>query len=239
MMILLVLSLTQFGLSATELYNRGNEYYGEGRYSEAIAAFEQVLQSSPSARVHYNLGNAYFKHGMMGKAVLHYRRALFLAPRDRDIAYNLAFVRNYRADKVQSSASPLVKILADVFHYFSLFEAQIMMTVLFAVASVLLSLFLVLRRNVFGYLAGAAAVLCVFFVVNWQAWQAERSGRHAVVTVPEASVASGPAEDHKTIILIHDGAEVRIRETRSDYALIQLPGGIGGWLPRAAVEEIF
>lgn len=239
MMILLFFSIAQFELDATESYNRGNEYFLQGRYSEAITAYEQALERCPNANVHYNLGNAYFKKGMLGKALLHYRAARFLAPRDRDIAHNLEFVRSYRVDKVQLTASPLINILAGIFHYFSLYEAQILTTLFFVIASMLLSLFLVLRRRFFGYATVGAAVLCVFFFINWQTWLAEKTGRHVVVTAPEVSVLSGPAADYKVIIIVHDGAEARIRETRNEYVLIQLPGGIGGWVPEAALEEIF
>ncbi|MBE0432075.1 tetratricopeptide repeat protein [candidate division WOR-3 bacterium] len=239
MMILLILSITQFELDATESYNRGNEYFLQGRYSEAIAAYEQALQMVRSAGIHYNLGNAYFKKGMLGKSVLHYRVAHFLAPRDQDITHNLEFVRNYRVDKVQLAASPLISILDALFHYFSLYETQILTTFFFVAASVLLSLHLIFRIRVFGYAAITAAVLCIFFFINWQVWLGEKTGRHAVVTGPEVSVLSGPADDYKVIILLHDGAEAWIRETRNGYALIQLSGGIGGWVTEAALEEIF
>jgi uncharacterized protein YgiM (DUF1202 family) len=59
-----------------------------------------------------------------------------------------------------------------------------------------------------------------------------------VVIAPEVSAMSGPAEDYKKIIVLHDGVEVKVRERRGDYFLIQLPRGIGGWLPVDAVEEI-
>src|SRR5213078_1952635 len=50
-----------------------------------------------------------------------------------------------------------------------------------------------------------------------------------VVVVPEVNALSGPGEEFKQILLLHDGTEVRIRELRGDYLLVQVPGGGGGW----------
>jgi uncharacterized protein YgiM (DUF1202 family) len=50
---------------------------------------------------------------------------------------------------------------------------------------------------------------------------------------------SGPGEEYKHILTLHDGAEVRIREERQNYVLIQLPGGLGGWIEKESLEEIF
>jgi hypothetical protein len=239
-MLLLTIALyAQFELNPTELYNRGNEYYERGEYSEAIVAYEQVTMKISNSQVLYNLGNAYFKKSMLGKAILNYRRAHFLAPRDGDIMYNLGYVRNYRVDKMSPVASPFIQVLSKVLHYFSMVEARILATIFLVIASVILSFYIVYRRSIFGYVAIIGAVFFLFFFINWQTWVAERNGRHAVISAPEVSALSGPGEDYKEIIVVHDGAEVKVRETRGDYFLIQLPGGIGGWVPVDAVEEVF
>jgi len=41
------------------------------------------------------------------------------------------------------------------------------------------------------------------------------------------------------MVVVHDGLEVLIRETRPGYVLVQMPGGEGGWAETAAVEPIF
>jgi len=60
-----------------------------------------------------------------------------------------------------------------------------------------------------------------------------------VVVVPEVSAQSGPGQEYKEIILVHDGTEGLIKEQRGDYILIQLPGGVGGWVKKDAVEPVF
>lgn len=238
-MIFSVVIITQFESDPTDLYNQGNEYYQQGRYAEAIAAYEQASKNVGSTKIYYNLGNSYFKKGMLGKAILNYRKANFLSPRDKDVMHNLDFARNYRVDKTSSITSPIMQALANIFRYLSFYEAQVVTTIFFVIAAAFASLFIIYRRSIYSCALVVASVLCMLFFISWQSWVADTAARHAVVTVSEVSALSGPGEDYKEILVIHDGAEVKLRETRGDYALIQLPGGVGGWVPTEAIEEIF
>lgn len=234
-----VVLFAQFELNPTDLYTKGNTYYEQGKYAEAIAAYELVSAELTNAEVFYNLGCSYFKRGMMGKAILNFHRAHFLSPRDGDIMYNLEFVRNYRVDKISGARSPFVELLSRVFRYASLYESQILTAVLFVITMLFLSLLIVYRRNILFYFAVISGFICLFFFIGWQVWGAELAADNAVIIAPEVSAASGPGVDYKEIIVLHDGAEVIVRETRADYCLIQLPGGVGGWVPRDAFEYVF
>lgn len=233
------LLLAQFDLNSNELYRKGNAYYQQGKYGEAIVAYEQVSEEITNSRVFYNLGNSYFKRGMLGKAILNFRKAHFLSPRDDDIAYNLDFARNYRVDRIADMRSPILALLSKIFRFVSLFETQLLATSLFLFSILLLSLLLIYRRKIFLYAFIGVIVLCLFFSISWQSWRAEITGSYAVVVAPEVSATSGPGGNYKEIIVVHDGAEVSVRETRGGYALIQLPGGIGGWVPTNTLEYIF
>jgi tetratricopeptide (TPR) repeat protein len=233
--VLLLVSLSQ---SATELYNKGNASYTQSDFHEAIGSYEEALHHITSAPVYYNLGNAYFKSGRIGKAIINYRRARFLAPRDPDINHNLDFARNYRVDKTRSSNSPISTLLSAAFQSLSLREAQITATILFVILSITLSLYIIKRKAVFGYAALVVGILFIFSFISWQVWVAEKNARNAVITIPEINALSGPGDEYKHILVLHDGAEVRIREERQNYVLIQLPGGLGGWVDKESLEEV-
>jgi len=228
-----------FTLSPTDLYNQANAHYESGNYQKAIDQYEEAAQHTSNANLYYNLANAYFKIGRIGKAILNYRRAQFLAPRDGDINHNLEFARNYRIDKIQITQSPMTKLLSNIFHCFSMYETQILTAIFFIISAILISLYIIYRRNIFAYTTIISAVLCTIFFITWQVWQSEKTARHAVITTSETSALSGPGEDYKEILVIHYGTEIKIRESRGDYALIQLPGGIGGWITTESLEEIF
>ena len=231
--------LIMLAQTPVEQFNQGNALYNENNFQDAIAMYETAETALQNPALLFNLGNAYFKYGRMGKAILNYRRALFFAPRDQDIKNNLQFVRTYRVDKVRVQENPFSIMLRRLFRIISMIEAQIIATLLFLIAMGFLSSFIILRRPWLGYCCMGISIVFLFFGLTWLVWSNTLHTRNAVIIIPEVNALSGPGDDYKQILLLHDGAEVRIRETRGDYALIQLPGGLGGWVPITSYEEVF
>jgi tetratricopeptide (TPR) repeat protein len=55
--------------SSSEMFDKGNQFYVEGRYDEAIAIFEAIAEKYPEIyQVHLNLGSNYLKKGDLDKA---------------------------------------------------------------------------------------------------------------------------------------------------------------------------
>src|SRR5947208_9354417 len=76
-------------------FDAANRLYDQGKYAEAAAAFEHLLQSGVSSPATcFNLGNAFFKSGQIGRAIAAYRQAERIVPRDPDLRANLRFARN-------------------------------------------------------------------------------------------------------------------------------------------------
>jgi len=228
-----------FGQSSADLYNQGNRYYTEKDYQNAIASYEQAVELTPNARVYYNLGNAYFKANKMGMAIIGYRRAQFLSPRDPEINFNLRFARNFRIDKNLTVENPVQDMAGRVFHFFSLPEAAFLTAFFFLISATLISMFIVYRRRLWLWIFVPSFIVFLFVFISSRSWIAEKDPQHSVITLPEVNARSGPAEDYKEILVIHDGTEVCIRSERGEYYLIQLPGGLGGWIKKTEVTRIF
>jgi len=226
-------------LGPVQAFNEGNKLYAQKDYEGAVHAYEQALQAGHDARAHYNLGNALFRTGKIGRAIANYRRAWYLSPRDHDIEANLAFARAYRTDKTPAPSSPLARLADRTLRWMSRREAALAAGLLFTLAGMVLAAWIVWRVAALGVAAGALAVLALYCFVAQQQWAGEVAAHPAVVVVPEVNAASGPGDEFKQVMLLHDGTEVRIRETRGDYALVQLPGGSGGWLKTAAIERVY
>ena len=234
---LLVLALGS-GSSPTAAYNQGNRLYAARDYAGAARAYQEALAAGPNATVHFNLGNALFKSGRIGPAIAHYRCARYLAPRDPDIAANLEFARAYRVDKTLTVPSPLARALDTAFHRLSRREAALVAALCFALGGALLSLWIVRRWTILLVVACLCWAGTLYGVTTERAWAAEIDGRPGVIVAPEVNALAGPSDEAKQILLLHDGSEVRIRDARGDYLLVQLPGG-GGWVPKNAVERVF
>ena len=234
LMLLAVLALAPAGL-----FNQGNQLFARRDYAGATRAYEQALAAGPNADACYNLGNALFKSGRVGRALVQYRRAYALRPRDPDVARNLAFARSYRVDKLTASPGPIAGAVTRVFHLLSRREAALLGAVCFALAA-LFAAARVLRRGTALTLGAALfGVLFLFGLVTQWVWSAETGMQPAVVVAPEIDALSGPGGESKPILRVHDGTEVRVRERRGDYLLVQLPGGSGGWVRAGDVERVY
>jgi tetratricopeptide (TPR) repeat protein len=231
--------LTVMALAPAGPYNQGNQLYARKDYAGAARAYQQALQAGPSADVCYNLGNALFKSGRIGPAIVQYRRAYYLHPRDADIGRNLSFARSYRVDKVLTVPGPMARAVDGTFHLLSRTEAALLAAVLFLLAALSLSAWVVRRRTVFMLGTAVFATLSLFCLVTQWVWAGEVGAQPAVVVAPEVNALSGPGEEFKQILLLHDGTEVRIRERRGGHLLVQLPGGSGGWIRAEAVERVY
>ena len=83
------------GAEPSAAFDQANRLYEQGKFTEAVGAYEQLLaQGKASAPLYFNLGNAWFRAGRLGQAILNYRLAERLSPRDPDIRANLRFARN-------------------------------------------------------------------------------------------------------------------------------------------------
>jgi len=226
-------------VEAIQLYNTGNKYYAENNFQSAIECYENALKYCKNKDIYYNLGNAYFKSGKIGKAIIQYRKAYFLSPRDEDISYNLKFLRNFRPDRTTHIPNPFFQFLDQLFHHFSLKESNILSSITFLFIAVFLSLYLIYRNKLLLSLGIIGSLFFIYFLITSILWQAEKNSNSAVVVVNELKAYSGPGEEYKEILIIHDGTEAKIREERNGYYLIQLPGGIGGWVKTDGIERIF
>jgi tetratricopeptide (TPR) repeat protein len=231
--------LAVLALAPATSYNQGNQLYARKDYAGAARAYEQALQAGPNPDACYNLGNALFKSGHVGRAIVQYRRAGYLRPRDADTGRNLAFARAYRVDRTPPASGPLARGLERAFRQLSAREAALLAVLLGTLAAFALALWIVRRRSGFLAAALALAMLASFCLVTRWVWAGEVAARPAVIVVPEVDVLSGPGEEFKQILLVHDGTEVRIREQRGGWLLVQLPGGNGGWLRTGQVERVY
>jgi tetratricopeptide (TPR) repeat protein len=90
------------------LFNLGNVYYRQSRYSEAEQVYQMALRGRQSADVLYNLAMAYERDGKATEAAKAYRNALLADPNDRASMVNLAALY-YEQHQYDMAAAQLVK----------------------------------------------------------------------------------------------------------------------------------
>ena len=234
--------------TANEDMLTANQLYEAGHYAQAAHAYQQMVdQGVADSALFYNLGNAYFKQADYGRTILNYRRAQRLAPRDADIAVNLALARAQTVDQFEAMEDEnlLGSLGGAVRSQFTHNEVA-----LGALAAWILFVFLLIlfgsakrgtawRKGLQYALITAAVVLVVGVVALGSSLYVEDSRPEGVVVAAEVEVTSGPGTQYVTEFALHGGTEVDLVEVRGNWVRLALPGDeLEGWVPANAVEAV-
>ena len=229
--------LTSRSLLAGEVegaFDQANKLYEQGKYSEAAAAYGQLVQSGhASATIYFNLGNACFKAGQPGRAIAAYRHAERLVPRDPDVQANLNFVRK----RINESAPPsnwrqrlLSRLTLN--EWTVLASASLWIWFILLAARELRSEW---RKRFRIAVVTAAIATCALTLCSGLAWFDQLTTRSAVIIVPEAVVRYGPLEESQSAFQLRDGAEVIVLDEKGDWLEVRDSARREGWLRRGQV----
>lgn len=227
------------------LFQKGNELYEKGQYSEAIQQYEAALQHrQASGTLYFNLGNAYYKLGKTGKAILNYERARLYLPNDEDVEFNLSLANLAVVDKIVVPPQFIVfKWLDDIRYFLSL--PSLTWAVLISYFSFVLIIIIRIlnRQDKFSSILkiatiALATVLIIFTLVFVGRLREKATKVPAIVLTEKLSVRSGPETSETEVFALHEGVKVFILETSGEWSKIRLADGKIGWLPKNNLEVI-
>lgn len=219
--------------------------YAKGNYLQASKDYSDLLKVGESVELYYNLGNCYYRLGNITKSIIAYEKAHRLSPSDRDVTFNLEFVREKTIDKIErqeknffSAGYTMLQNLMDM-------DAWACLSILaFFVCLGMAMLFLLGRDEWMRKLGFYVALLSVFVFVfsTLFAWQQKHNfdaRDRAVVVAPSASVKLTPSDSSADAVVVHEGTAVQIVDrTMSDWYSVKLDDGKEGWLKRNSLEII-
>ena len=215
-------------------FDTANRLYEEGKFTEAAAAYEQVLNSGQtSAAVYYNLGNAFFKAGQIGRAIAAYHQAEQITPRDPDLRANLQFARNQVQGPTISTPTWKRWLGRATLNEWTLFAGAVLWIWL-----LLLTLWQwrpALKSAVRPYSAVSGAVFALACAVAVVSWNVNHSARIAIVVAREAVVRQGPLDEARTSFTLHDGAELQVLDHKDDWLQVTTDPRRIGWVRRDQV----
>ena len=229
-------------LFAQDAFDAANAAYADGRYEEAAAMYQTLLDEQPDATLYYNLGNSRFKQGELAQAILNYERALRLKPNYKDAQYNLAFAQSRITDNIVEQDFFLSSWARTVRN--SLSERTWWSTSigLFICALIALLLFLLgrelwLRKTAF-HVAWIALLFSLIAGLNAGSLRQRNTLRNeAIITQGVVNVKSSPDRSGTDLFTIHEGTKVTIRETLGEWVNVSV-GSNEGWMKAAHLERI-
>jgi tetratricopeptide (TPR) repeat protein len=243
------LLLAKPSVMASDTMSTANHLYDTGQFSQAAQAYQQLVdQGFADSALFYNLGNAYFKQGDYGRAVLNYRRAEQLAPRDADIKANLDLARTQTVDQAQTAESN-EGLLGSLGHWTQqwltvneLAIAVLMVWVLFVLLMIIFSHIpkaTMLREGMQYLVIMTALVLIAGIASLGSRTYLANTQPEAVVLAQEVNVTSGPGPNYVTQFNLHNGAEVRLLESRGNWTRLALAeDNLQGWVPANTLETV-
>jgi len=224
-------------------FSRANQHYANGKYEEAIALYEKLIQSSVSSGpLYYNLGNAYFKLGRIGKSILNYERARRLMPQEEDLLANLSYVKNLvEQAQPQEEYRLYEKAFLEVRDLFSESSwALILLTVYtFIFVMWLLAIFSQrMRKTALGWSWVFIFMAMVAFVFTSAKISATETEREGIIVQNVADVRYSPSATGAVAFQLKEGIRAQILRTDNDWCYIRLTRDKIGWVSRPAIEEI-
>lgn len=228
---------TLFASDVTANFSAANQFYAEGKFSEAAKAYESILNSGAvSPNLLFNDGNAEFKSGNLGRAIAAYRRAALLAPRDADVRANLEFARN-QVQGVTVRESHWENWLGSL----TLNEWTALAMIAFWLALLLFAAMQIrpALKNVLRGPARVVAIAAIFFCASLAAATMIHTSKSiAVVVLPDAVTRSGPFNDAQNVFAVHDGAELAVLDQRNGWVQVSDGSGRTGWMEDSQVKVL-
>lgn len=238
--------LFSLNLSAQEdLLKKANDIYKTGKYSEAVEAYENIVNTNLEApELYFNLGNAYYKTGNVPAAILNYERALLLSPGDRDIKYNLEMSRKMVVDKIEAIpqfflnrwiTNITMNMSSDSWAWFSIVTFVL---VLALVLAFLFSSSASLKKLSFSLAIILLLVSVITFSFSYSQKKKLENREHAIIFAPSVTIKGSPDDSGTDLFLLHEGTKVKVLETLGEWANIQVSDGNEGWIALSEIKII-
>lgn len=232
-------------VAVPQAQQQAGQFYAEGKYSDAIGIYEQILaEGQESAALYYNLGNCYYKLGENTKAILNYERALLLDPGDGMARYNLKMAQQAIVDKIEILPELfLVRWYKSLENHFSADQWGYISVALFILFLIMAALFFYSRSvgiKKTGFVVGIIAFVLTLGAIYFAMKQNDRivNREYAIITTPSVTVKGAPDKSGTSLFLIHEGLKVKVVGELGDWYNIQLADGNEGWVAKTDLEKI-
>lgn len=228
-----------------EIFNKANDLYRAGKYSDAINEYEKIIQQNYlSEELYFNLGNAYYRDGQLGKSILYFERALILKPNDPDIQHNLKLSYLKTIDRIEPV--PEFFLLQWMRSIASFLLPETVITI-FIISWILmffsLTLIYTFSQNELIRIARItfllSSIIVAFSIIMFgiQSFRDTATDK-AIITEKVVTAKTSPDSQSIDAFVVHEGLKVKISDEVGGWVKIALPDGKIGWILYSQCERI-
>jgi len=227
--------------SANYNFESANRAYADGKYQEAVALYEQIIQDGfESGEVYFNLGNSFYKLNEIGKSILYFEKASIYLPQDESLNQNLSIARLKVVDKIDSIPKLFIEIWWNrATQIFSINVFCWLTLILFILTLCIISIYLIFTINIFKRLIWVFSILffLILILTVGRIYQFETS-EFGVILINKISVVSEPSLSGTEVFILHEGTKVQVNRRLDGWFEISLADGKTGWLKATSLGMI-
>jgi tetratricopeptide (TPR) repeat protein len=230
---------------AQDDFEKGNALYEKEKYTEAVDAYNSVLQSNQhSSETYFNLGNAYYKLNKVAPAIYHYEKALVLNPEDKESLNNLKFANKRTIDEIK--VLPKVGFAKLVRDFTGIYDFNTWSWVTIGLGWLFLLLFIgyyfaqiTLWKRMF-FVGMFFSIFIMFVTVSCAIYEKKYhdTQKPAIIFAEMTSLKSEPRDGGKPLLLLHEGTKVYVKEIIGKWKKVQLNDGVEGYIESIAIKEV-
>jgi tetratricopeptide (TPR) repeat protein len=234
--LLFFLLLSQF-IFAQSGFENGNTLYKQGKYEDAISAYETVFRSKKeSSELYFNLGNCYYKLNKVAPTIYNFEKAILLNPDNEQAKNNLELAQKMRIDDIKEipkiGFARIFQSITNIFHYDSWAWISIGFGVL------VLMLFIgfyfaeksILKRIFFSGMLVVLFVMLLSILASFFEKNQFQKDNPAIIFAEQTSLKSEAKATSKDLKMLHEGTKVFIETSKNNYKKVRLTDGTIGWI---------
>lgn len=243
LLLLFVLPVRSQDASSVQLFDEGTAALIDGRFHDALRAFETVEMSGwGSDALFYNMAMAHYRLDNLGQAVRYLEKARTLNDDDPRIDHSLAIALQRQPDRFSQLPDPFWKTSR-------VWLSRVIPTGIALVLGLLCWFGFVcgwLMRTIWHrddewLRQGRLIMLVLGILLLTHALASSISPPHpnrAVVLTDTLTLREQASRSAESVVDIHEGLIVEVRTEAPEWRLIEIPNGTRGWVPASTLGDI-